>query len=94
MLQEEHRAGIGILSNPHRPETMAQAGLAPAASDDGTTVNGVGERSIYEIQQYDKILRFRDSILSGSHPNFKTQPSGQNAENPHPALIMHPQRLV
>lgn len=50
-------------------ETTIQGTLAESNAPAGLT-----EKEIHEIQQYEKILRFRDTVLTGKHPSIKLPP--------------------
>lgn len=50
---------------------MAQGAVAPVSSNGKTTLTA---EEIHEILECEKIVRFRDAVLSGSHPRIKVPP--------------------
>lgn len=51
---------------------MAQGGAVVASLRvPDAAMRRLTDREAYEIQQYDKIVRFRDAVLSGAHPTIK-----------------------
>jgi hypothetical protein len=50
---------------------MAQGAVAPVSSNGTTTLTA---EEIHEILECEKIVRFRDAVLSGTHPRIKVPP--------------------
>lgn len=51
---------------------QGQAVLADPPGIDATA--NLSEKDLGDIQQYDRIVRFRDAVLSGEHPTVKPSP--------------------
>ena len=51
---------------------QGQAGLANPLGIDATA--HLSEKDLRDIQQYDRIVQFRDAVLSGNHPTIKLPP--------------------
>src|SRR5277367_1567064 len=50
---------------------MAQGAVAPVSSNGKATLTA---EEIHEILECEKIVRFRDAVLSGTHPRIKVPP--------------------
>ncbi|KAK5998457.1 hypothetical protein PT974_00836 [Cladobotryum mycophilum] len=53
---------------------MAQGEAAPTPPAKGHALKRLTQKEIHEIQQYEKIVRFRDMVLSGNHPTISLPP--------------------
>ncbi|KAL2208874.1 hypothetical protein CC79DRAFT_1367077 [Sarocladium strictum] len=53
---------------------MAQSASQAMSGAANDVQNTLTRRQIHELEQYDKILRLRDAVLSGKHPTIKVAP--------------------
>ncbi|KAK0671100.1 hypothetical protein QBC41DRAFT_354486 [Cercophora samala] len=68
----------------------SSVGVAMSAERGGTLEGGVDKRTsliaslsadvLHEVQQYEKLLKFRDEVLSGAHPRIKPPQLGKVAQ--------------
>lgn len=61
---------------------MAQGSAALANMPEGKSASSHSANELYDIQQYNKIVEFRDAILSGKHPKVKLPPGITASQSP------------
>ncbi|KAI1133751.1 hypothetical protein F5Y10DRAFT_228451 [Nemania abortiva] len=75
-------------------QAAAASGHGPVSAAPDTAVLTSSEHS--EISEYEKIIKFRDTVVSGNHPRIKVPASamGKNASASQPASSNAPQRVA
>ncbi|KAI0971384.1 hypothetical protein F4678DRAFT_432707 [Xylaria arbuscula] len=77
----------------------AASGREPASAVAATTAAATAALTSSEhdeIREYEKIIQFRDTVVSGKHPRIKVPPSfmAKNASAPQPSLSDAPERVA
>ncbi|KAF2971105.1 hypothetical protein GQX73_g2467 [Xylaria multiplex] len=85
---------VAVAASGHQPASAASASAAAAATASSSVLTS-SEND--EIREYEKIIQFRDTVVSGKHPRIKVPPSSvvkNVAAAPPPPSSNAPERVA